>query len=235
MALVAILFPSNVVLRYPTIVMVGYVFVAIVAFLVAYISAEAYRNSGSLVILFIGSGALMWGSSSLLAAVAVGFLGAGNIPATLYLTGLPLAGLLNFQGAFLATVGPGSTRTQRRGGIQILVYSCTLIVMVLIAAATFLGATPSFFVPGVGNTVLNSWSAGLSMGLFGISSFIFLRIYFKSRSELLYWYSLSLAAIALGAFSLLLMRAPDSLVHWIGRFANYIGAVYLLLSVRTTS
>lgn len=214
----------------------GYVFLAVVAFLVAYISAKAYRNSGSLIILLLGSGALILGSSSLLTGVAVGFLGAGNIPATLYITGLLLAGLFNFQAAFLAATGTTSTRTQRRGGIQILAYLSVLIFMVLIATATFLGATPSFFVPGAGLAILSSWVMGLTAALFSISSLIFLRIYFKSRAELIYWYSLSLALIALGTFSFLLIRgAADVPVQWIGRFALYIGAVYLLVSVKTTS
>ncbi len=215
--------------------MAGYVFLGIVAFLVAYISAKAHRKTGSLVLVLLGSGAVALGSGAVLTGLAVGLLGVSNIAATVYSIGFLLAGLLNLLAASSATVESSSTRTLKGGEIQILVYSSVLAFMALVATATFLGGMPSFLALGVRLTVLARWSIGLNMGLFAISSIIFLRIYFKSRAELIYWYSLSLALIALGAFSFLVMPAPDTPLTWTGRFATYIGGVYMLVAVKTTS
>ena len=73
------------------------------------------------------------------------------------------------------------------------------------------------------------------MILFAVSSLVFMRIYFESKSDILYWYSLSLALMALGRCSgVLIGGAPDVPVQWVGRFGSYLGVVYLLISVLTT-
>jgi len=84
-------------------------------------------------------------------------------------------------------------------------------------------------------TVLAGWVMGTTVVLFAVSSLVFMRIYFQSKTDILYWYSLSLALIAVGrCSSLLISEATDVPVQWVGRLSLYLGAVYLLISVLTT-
>jgi hypothetical protein len=107
--------------------------------------------------------------------------------------------------------------------------------MGILTIATLQGATPPYWIPGVGLTVLADWVFGITIALFAISSLVFMRMYFESKTSILYWYSLSLAPVALGrCSSFLIGGATDVQVQWVGRFALYLGAVYLLISVLTT-
>jgi len=237
-AIIALLAVLNIetVFKLPVVVTLGYFFIGVVAVFAAYISAKGYMKSGSPVVLVLGSGALAFGLSGLLCGLAVGLVGPGNLTATLFNTGLILAGGFHLQGAVLSAAGAPSVGLPKRGRMTVtLAYLGVLVFMAILTAAALQGATPPFFVPGVGLTVLLYWLLRITAALFAVSSLIFMRIYFQSKVDILYWYSLSLALVALGTCSYLLMRGvTDVPVHWVFRLAYYLGAVYLLISVLTT-
>jgi hypothetical protein len=227
---------TEAVFKLPVVVTLGYFFIGVVAIFAAYISAKAYLKSGSPVVLVLGSGALAFGLSGLLCGLAVGLVGSGNLSGTLFNTGLLLAGALHVQSGVLSAVGPPSADFPKRGRMSVtLAYLGVLVFMAILTVAALQDATPPFFVPGMGPTVLFYWVLGITVALYVISSLSFMRIYFDSRTHIVYWYSLSLALVALGTCSLLLMGgATDVPVHWVGRLAYYLGAAYLLISVLTT-
>jgi PAS domain S-box-containing protein len=75
---------------------------------------------------------------------------------------------------------------------------------------------------------------GTAAALFAISSVLFMRAFFKSKSDFLYWYFLALALIAVGLTSAFLQKAVGSPFGWAGRFAQYLGSVYFLIAVSIT-
>lgn len=238
MAITAILTVLDIgaVFKLPAVVTIGYLFIALVAMFAAYISAKGSLKTGSPVVLLLGVGSLAFGLSALLCALAIGLVGPGNLAATVFNTGLVLAGGLHFQSAVLSAVGAPSMELPKRGRMMVtLAYLGVPVFMAILVIAALQGATPPFFVPKVGLTVLLYWVMGMTVALFAISSFIFMRMYFESKTDILYWYSLSLALAALGTCSFLLIRGvTDVPVQWVGRFAYYLGAVYLLISMLTT-
>lgn len=228
---------GHLTFKFPIGVAIGYLFMSVVAFLVAHISAKGYLKNGLPIVLLLGGGALAFGLSTLFCGLAVQFVGPGNVPATIYNTGLILAGTLHTLSAVLSVVKRGtSTIAQQPGRIMVAsLYLGVLVFMAILVIATLQKATPSFFIPGVGPTMLVIWVLVITAILFAIPSFVFMRMYLGSKTDVLYWYSLSMALIALGQSSSLLIPAvTDTPIQWIGRLAYYLGAVYLLVSVRAT-
>ncbi len=115
----------------------------------------------------------------------------------------------------------------------ILAYLAVLVFMALLTIWTIQGATPPFYVPGVGTTQLQWWVRGSALALFAFSSVVFMIVYSRSRTGLLYWYSLGLALFAIHCFPAMLTVILDSPIHWMQRLTHYLGAVYLLMAVLT--
>jgi PAS domain S-box-containing protein len=97
----------------------------------------------------------------------------------------------------------------------------------------FQGALPPFFIPGIGPTLFRQGVLGTAVALFAISSFLFMRLFFKSKSDSLYWYSLALALIAIGSCGVFLQKGVGSPIEWAGRLAQYVGTIYFLTAVLT--
>jgi len=221
------------VFKFPLIPVVGYFFAAAVASVVAYISAKSYLQDGSPLILLLGSGVLALGSSSLLAGLTIGYMGGtGNIAGTIYETGLLVASALHFQSAFAALLGaPSQEELQNRRTWVILANLGVVTTITLVTIATFQGVTPAFYIEKAGATPLLTWVAGVSCVLFAISFLILMRLYSRSRSDILYWYSLAIALMAAARFGFSLVEIADTPIHWAARFAQYLGAFYLLVAV----
>lgn len=235
MAIVAILHMLDIktVFKFPLAATIGYFFIAVVTLVVAYMSAKSYLTSGSRTLILLGCSALAFGSAALLTGLTVELLGAGNVPSTFINTGLLLTAILQFQSAFLALFKVPSEEAPRRG-VMVVAYLVVLVFMALLVIATLQGVTSPFFIPGVGTTLLSDLVKGVSLPIFAVSSLIFMRLYFKSKVSLLYWYSLAVALIATGLFAHLLLRVTDVPIQWMGRFAYYMSGVYLLISILTT-
>ena len=220
------------VFKSPLITAIGFFFTAAIAFVVAYISAKSYLQYGSPLILLLGNGVLALGSASLLGALAVALLGAGNIPATILETGLLVASALHFQSAFVALLGAPLQEVQQNRRAWVMLASLGVVMFLAwLTIATFQGVTPAFYIEKVGTTPLQNWVTGASSALFAMSFLILMRLYLRSRSDILYWYSLALALIAAGRFASSLIEIADTPIHWVARFAQYLGAVYLLVTV----
>jgi hypothetical protein len=62
------------------------------------------------------------------------------------------------------------------------------------------------------------------------SALIYLRIYFKSRSDFYYWYSLGLILFAFGVI-FISQGALESPIAWLGRASQYASSIYVLVAV----
>ena len=60
---------------------------------------------------------------------------------------------------------------------------------------------------------------------------LFLRQYLKSKSNVLYWYTLALVLDAIGSFGVTLQVRFSDIVVWTGRLGIYGATVYFLIAL----
>ncbi len=207
-------------------------FVSVVSFAVAYISAKSYLRTGLPNVLLLGCGVLTFGVGNLIAGWLITFPGAPNINVTVHNTGALLGSLFHAVGAMLPLPEIGAENVSKRRNFgAILIYPGILVFMALVTIASLRGAIPPFFTQGVGPTPLRQGVLGSAVALFAIASFLFMRHYFRLKVDFLYWYSLALALIAAGLSAVFLQKAVGSPIGWAGRSAQYFAGVYFFVAV----
>ncbi len=208
------------------------VFLSLIPAVIVFITMKAYLSSGSMGILGLSCGAFCMGVS----ASAVGFLIGGidgpNQAVTVYNMGFFLAGAFHCAGAGVALTGvePESNPKRRKTAITVL-YFGTILFMGMWIMAAIKGHTPVFFVQGTGTTLIRQVVLGGAVGLFVCAAGLMGLLYLRSRNHFQYWYCLGLLLIGIGLFCVLLPRTVGGPIGWLGRLAQYLGAVYFLVAV----
>ena len=213
------------------------VFLAFTSFMVGHISFKSYMQNGWTFLVLMGSGALAWGSTALLSGWLTNLPSGPNAAITISNTGALVASIFHTASATWSK-GPSLKKDPRiRRSILLLAYGGVLAFTTLFAAAALEGLTPLFFVPGVGQTILRMGVLGSAAALFAVSSIIFAKRYFssrsRSRSSTLYWYFLALGLTGVGLAAVFFGRAPGDPISWTGRTAMFLGGVYFLKAVHT--
>ncbi len=211
------------------------VFLAFTSYMVGYISFKSYLQNGWPFLVLLGSGALAWGSTSLLSGWLTNLPGGPNPAITISNTGALVASIFHFVSSTWSRGPSPRTDLKIRKSIIILAYGSVLGFTALYSVAALEGMTPLFFVPGVGQTVLRMAVLGNAAALFAVSSILFARRYFasRSRSRTLYWYFLALGLTGVGLAAVFFGRAPGDPISWTGRAAMFLGGTYFLKAVHT--
>lgn len=219
----------------PLLFILNTLFISVIVFAVAYISARSYLTSGLPSLFLLGGGVLAFGAGNLVAGWLIGSPGGPNVNVTIHNTGALFGSAFHLVSATLILAGVTSERALKRGKLNVtLAYLGVLVLTALVTIASLQGAIPPFFIQGVGPTLLRQVVLGTAVALFALSSLLFMRRYSRSKSGLLYWYSLALALIAVGLSAVLLQKAVGSPIGWVGRSAQYLGGIYFLTAVLTT-
>jgi len=204
------------------------VFYFLVTPTVTYISAKAYLTTGSLTLLFI----------SLAFVIGVPFAIAGsitssspNLSVTTAALGLLVSSFFQFIAASQASFGSVSLGSENRRSKLILSFIGVLFLNVLIISLALLGVFPAFFVQLVGATFIDKIFYGAIILFFLVGSFLYLRIYSKSKSQTLYVYSLALLLYAVGCFGISQQLVYGDAVVWVGRVSTYVGLLYFLFAL----
>jgi len=198
---------------------------------VAYISLKSYLSGGSRTILLLGSGTLAWGFASMVAGWLLSPPGGPNVAVTVSNSGALFASLL-FIASATTTMREGSSRdSKRRTPKLLLAYGGAVGFPAVLTAFALLGATPAFFVPGVGSTVLRQAVVAAGLFLFAATSILFMRLYRDSRSGILFWYSMALALTTIGLAAFYFGRTVGDPIAWTGRIATYLGGIYSLIAI----
>jgi hypothetical protein len=211
------------------------VFLAFTSFMVGYISFKSYMQNGWVFLVLMGSGALAWGSTSLLSGWLTNLPSGPNAAITISNTGALVASIFHTASATWSK-GPSPKKDPRiRRSAVLLAYGSVLAFTSIFAVAALEGMTPLFFVPGVGQTSLRMAVLGSAATLFVASSILFARRYFfsRSRSSTLYWYFLALGLTGVGLAAVFFGRVPGDPISWTGRTAMFLGGVYFLKAVHT--
>jgi hypothetical protein len=207
------------------------VFLAFTSFVVSFIALRSYLKIGRPFLILIGSGALAWGSASLLAGWLTNISSGPNAAITISNTGALLASIFHVASGASNTKSPKLNSERIRKPIVITAYTGVLLFTGLYATGSLLGMTPQFFIAGSGQSLLRMVVLSLAAGLFGVSSILFARLNPRSKSGTLHWYFLSLALTGLGLASVFFGRAPGDPISWTGRIAMFLGGAYLLKAV----
>jgi PAS domain S-box-containing protein len=204
-------------------------FLACVPFGIAYFAGRIYLATGSLNILLIGCALLVFGTGNLVAGWAIDFA-APNSTVTIHNIASAAASILYVMAA-LALANRSIERIVRRRKANLFsFYVCTLIFVAILSAATILNVTPVFFVAGRGPTLLREVVLSVAVILHTLAALFALRLYRQRKAAFIYWLSLALLLTATGLAAVAMQMAVGSLIGWVGRVAQYLGAVYFLVA-----
>ena len=199
--------------------------------LVAYISLKSYLSGGSRTILLLGSGTLAWGFASMVAGWLLSPPGGPNVAVTISNSGSLFASLF-FIASAGTTMRAHSSRDLKGRSVKLfLAYGSAVGFLVALTLLALVGVTPSFFVPGIGPTMLRQVVVAAGLFMFAASSILFMRLYRDSRSGILFWYSMALALTTVGLGAFYFGRTVGDPIAWTGRIAIYLGAVYSLIAI----
>jgi hypothetical protein len=215
-------------LRLP-IAVLNTVLISAVAVLIAYIAAISFTIDGSPELLGLGCAALAFGVGSLLRGWLVGI--GLNVPITINDSAALIASVMHLIGASLGMAKLRLTKSKLRQKQSIIVWSYfgILASLALVTLLALRGIIPPFSVSGESTPLLRDVVRGTAAILFLASSFIYLRIYSRSRTDFYYWYSLGLMLFAFGVV-FMSQGAIESRIGWLGRASQYVGGLYFLVS-----
>ena len=200
-----------------------------VSFIVAYLSAKGYLATGSLTLLLITLSFIAIGLMDVISGWYANF--APNWAVTTAAIGLLLFSVLQIFGSFQASfrsVPIGSEYRKTR-----LTITCLVVVFLSVLLSSLIGLNvfPTFFVNGIGVTLTDRIVYAIVIFLFSLNCVLFLRLYFKTKSNVLYWYALALALDAIGLYGLTLQVHYSDVVVWTGRLGTYIATIYFLIAL----
>jgi PAS domain S-box-containing protein len=223
--------PSGLIFEPPLLLPVlNVAFLCLSFFFVAYVASRGYLTNGTVSLLLMGCGALAFGSASLLAGGLRGLPGGANLTVTLHNTGAALGGLLHFASAVPLSLRAGSAPGRRRT-ILSAAYLGILLIMAALTTASLEGALPTFLDPVAGPTPVRQTVLGAAVALFALAALLLFLRHAQSGSSFLYWYAMGLVFISLGLMTILWYRAMGDPITWAGRIAQYLGSIYLFMSV----
>jgi PAS domain S-box-containing protein len=213
----------------PLVTTLNVIFITANSIVVAFLVAKSFLNAESWSLLLIGTGWLLFG----LAVIPGGFLlGLGaNFGLTVYNTCALMAGALQMVSALLVLSQP-SYRQITPGAVRSVLgfYGAAMIFVVVLSLAVLNGFIPPFTTPA-GFTLLRTAVLTSAIVLLFASAVTYAMALHKTRSDFVFWYSLSLGALAIGLMGVLLQPGVGSLLGWLGRGIQYLAGVFLLIAV----
>ncbi len=142
------------------------------------------------------------------------------------------AALLHMAGG-IAILKPQTAGARCKCGV-VCALSGTLVVAALIIAVQQWGMLPTFFVQGSGGSELRQLVLGAAIMMFVGTAAIIMS---TDRSPLLpafgRWYGFALLLIAASLLAHMFQSYHNSALHWVGRLAQLLGWIYMVVAVLT--
>jgi len=196
---------------------------------IAYLSAKSYLLTGSLTLLFIALSFVLICVAGVMNGLLVTL--SPNWGVTVFAVGFLVFAALQFVGAYQASFRSVPIGTERRKARLTLVCLVAVSMVALISLLSVLNIFPPFFINGSGVTLTDQIILSTIVIFFFVTSVLFLRHYIKTKSNVLYWYTLGLVLDAIGAYGLSLQVQFSDIVVWTGRIGLYLAAVYYLIAL----
>jgi len=147
-------------------------------------------------------------------------------------------GLLVDSGIQLLAAAQASFRSvpigseHRKARLTIAGFMAVLLSLIVVFLP-FSPGFPSLFVNATGVTMINQVIYAVAIGVFLAGSFLFMRLYSRSKSSTLYWYSLVLLLWGICTFGVAWQLRFSDIVAWTGRLGWYFGSLYYLIALRS--
>ncbi len=184
---------------------------------------------GAWTILILGTAVFTICVSTLAALI---FLMGGRIGYALltHNAGLMLSGALHLIGALLSATGarPNTRNGRRRQAVSAYVL---VLLLFLATAVLYYGTAPGISVRGGSALLLGQGASASIVLMFALAAALFMKRYLIDRIVLQYWYSLTLALIAVGVLPYALGAQVPSLLSVVGDMAGYLSGAYFLVTV----
>ncbi len=202
-------------------VLLNVVFTWLASLCICILTGRGFLRGGQPGLLMFGCGSLVWGVTSLSAAVIVDRV---NTTITVHNVGMLGAALCHFAGLLWRG------RVTRPGKWLALGYAGALAGSVLIAWAAMAGLTPLFFVQGQGGTPVRHVVLLLAIALFGWVAWQMIRRYRRQGGAFYYWYGLGLGLVATGLTGVVLLTVQGGILGWTNRLTQFLGSAYLFVA-----
>lgn len=177
-------------------------FAGIIPIVVGYVACKTYLKTDSATILFMGCGMLSFGLCAVVAGWMIRASDGPNLNVTVYNTGALIGSLFHSIGAIISLAGNATHLSPSKGRLTFATaYLSVGVFVACFSLAALQGLIPPFFVQGVGPTGLRQLILGNAIFLYVFSSMFLMGHYVQWKSDFLYWYSLSLAMLAIGLFA----------------------------------
>jgi PAS domain S-box-containing protein len=193
---------------------------------VCFLTAHAFLGSGQPGLLMFGCGSLLWGVTSLAAAVIVDRV---NPTVTVHNAGVLGAALCHFVGSLWRG------RLPRPAQWLVLGYAGALMAAALIVWGAMAGLTPVFFVQGHGGTPPRQAVLLLATALFAWVAWQLIYRFRRQFGAFYYWYGLGLALVATGLTGVMLLSVQGGILGWTNRLTQYLGSAYLFIAALTAA
>ncbi len=231
-ALLAALNLQQIFEHTPLLAVLNFIFQSAALFIVAYISAQSYVRSGLLRFILIGCSMIAFGIGNLINSINLLIAASdwANFAVTMHNLGLLAFSMLNFSAAMVITYGkPIHIANKADPRLITESYCITGALMTILGLLIILDVVPHFMVPD-GFSSLRQTILVAAITLFTASSILLGRLYFESKSTVLYWYSLALALYAVGVAAITL-SALGTPLSWAARSTQYAGSVFFLVAI----
>jgi hypothetical protein len=197
-----------------------------VSVVVARISAKSFLQTGSTNVLILGLAVFEFGFSATLGGFVSSVSVAEGI--AMYEMGALTSASLHFASGILTYRG-GPQRTTRLRLRVVVSYTAT-VIFVSVLSLLALGI-PSISILAETGSIYQRTVLSMTVAMLLASAYFFSRVYSRSHSPIVYWYSLGLATTSFSFLAFFLTRANGDLATWTGIGGLCLGSVYFLLSV----
>ncbi len=191
-----------------------------------FLIGHGFLASGTPGLLLLECGVVLWSLSGTVGDVVAP--SDTNVNATIFNTGIFLSGLCHLAGAIL------SLRPRRAFHATPLWlaagFAFALAALWLITHAALANWLPVFFIPGQGGTLVRYCVLISAIAAFVLSAGVLLAGQREARVPFTTWYAFAMLLLAVGLFGIMIQLSFGSVVNWLGRTAQWLGGLYLLLA-----
>jgi PAS domain S-box-containing protein len=204
----------------------SFTFYTLVSLGTLFLIGRSFLASGSPGLLLLECGVVLWSLAGTVGDIVDH--GDANINVTIFNTGILLAGLCHLAGAILSLWPQRSLRAKSLW----LGAGCALALgsLGLVTWAALSHRLPIFFIPGQGGTTVRYYVLVSATAMFVLSAVVLYAGKRAARSPFTSWYSVAMLLLAVGLFGIMIQLSLWSVVNWLGRTAQWLGGMYLLLA-----
>ena len=210
----------------PLRLVLSFTFYTMVSLGTLFLIGRSFLASGAPGLLLLECGVVLWSLAGTVGDAAAH--GDQNINVTIFNTTIFLAGLCHLAGAILSRRPQSAFRAPPLwlGGAC----AAALGAVWLVTHAALAGRLPVFFIPGQGGTPARYCVLVSAIAAFVLSAGFLLAGRREARTPFTTWYASALLLLAVGLFGVMIQLSLGSVVNWLGRTAQWLGGVYLLLA-----